>query len=111
MTIDRRPPDAKVLFELTSLGCDGKAKRVLSGYRPIYEICPDYWTSTHHEFIDCDGISTGYSARAHVWFISPDVYPHTLWVGRVLEVAEGSRVVGTATILDVLNPVLLQSAS
>ena len=56
--------------------------------------------------LDTERVSTGDEARAHVWFLTPDVYPHTLWVGRVLTVAEGSRPVGSATIVDVFNPVL-----
>jgi elongation factor Tu len=101
-----RPPDAKVMFRLTSPTFDGKEKRVRSGYRPVYDIRADYWTSTHHEFLNADEVVTGAEAPAHVWFITPDVYPHTLWVGRVLTVAEGSRPVGTATVLEILNPLL-----
>ena len=101
-----RPPDAKVKFYLTSLTSDGKERRVRSGYRPIYGVRPDYWTSTHHEFLDCDDVATGAEATAHVWFITPELYPHSLWVGRVLTVAEGARPVGTATVLEILNPLL-----
>ena len=101
-----RTPDAEVLFRLTSQTFDGKTKHVRSGYRPVYDIRSDYWTSTHHEFLDTDDVSTGQEARAHVWFITPEVYPHTLWTGRVLTVAEGSRPIGAATIIRVLNPLL-----
>ena len=88
------------MFRLT------REKPVRSGYRPVYDIRPDYWTSTLHEFVDTDEVATGAEAPAHVWFITPEVYPHTLWVGRVLTVAEGERPVGTATILEILNPIL-----
>jgi hypothetical protein len=85
---------------------DGKRKTVLSGYRPVYDIRPDYWTSTHHEFISANELSTGEETTAKVWFLTPEVYPKSLWVGRVLKVAEGSRQVGTATVEAVLNPIL-----
>ena len=107
MTSPSRPADAEVLLELTSLTREGKTKQVSSGYRPIYDVHPSYWTSTHHEFLCCDSVSTGQSAKANVWFLSPESYPNTLWIGRVLRVAEGSRIVGTATILAVHNPGLL----
>ena len=100
-----REPDAIVRFRLESLTLNGKRKTVLSGYRPIYDIRPDYWTSTHHEFTKAE-VSTGEETEAKVWFISPEVYPKSLWVGRTLRVAEGSRQVGTATIEAVLNPIL-----
>ena len=99
----QREPDAIVRFRLESLTLEGKRKTVLSGYRPIYDIRPDYWTSTHHEFTSVTELSTGEETTAKVWFLTPEVYPKTLWVGRVLRVAEGSRQVGTATIEAVLN--------
>ena len=94
------------MFRLTSLTLDGAERRVRSGYRPIYDIRPDYWTSTHHEFLDRDEAITGDEVPAHVWFITPEAYPHSLWVGRILTVAEGSRLIGTAKVLEILNPIL-----
>jgi hypothetical protein len=95
-----------VILEITASKLDGSVKRVLSGYRPIYDVRPDYWTSVHHEFAHGEEVSTGGRAIADVWFISPEAYPHSLWPGRVLNVAEGSRLVGKAVIEQVLNPVL-----
>ena len=43
-----RPPStahARVIFESTAARMDGSGKHVLSGYRPIYDVRPDYWTS------------------------------------------------------------------
>ena len=76
---------------------------MFSGYRPTYDIRPDYWTSVHHEFASDVGVSTGESAVADVWFITPEVYPHSLWPGRVLAVAEGHRIVGKATVQQVFR--------
>jgi hypothetical protein len=97
------PPDAIVLFELTSSTYDGKRKTVVRGYRPAYKIRPDYITSTHHEFLDRETVSTDEAAHAEVWFLSPEAYPKSLWVGRSLEVVEGSRVIGSAQVLEILN--------
>ncbi len=104
-----KPPDAIVTFELTSNRYDGKRKTVVCGYRPTYRIRPDYLTSTHHELIDLDVLSTGESCRAEVWFLSPEAYPKSLWIGRLLEVTEGSRPVGRAQVLEILNPELAGS--
>lgn len=106
----RRPPDAELLVRLDSLSHDGHPRRVYSGYRPQCAIRDDYQTSTHLEFIGTDGIATGQSAPAQVWFLTPEQYPHCLWIGRVLTLAEGSRVVGTATVLQVWNTDLLRPA-
>ena len=108
MSRPQTAPHAVVMFELTALRMTGEVKRVGSGYRPAYDIKPDYWTSVHHVFMEDREVATGEKARAEVWFLTPDVYPETLWVGRVLNVAEGSRKIGIATILEVHNEILLK---
>jgi translation elongation factor EF-Tu-like GTPase len=89
---------------------DGSVRRVISGYRPQYVVNSNYHTSVQHRFIDAESVSTGQKAKAEVWFITPDAYPRALWEGLVLDVAEGAKVVGRATILKVHNPLLLGSA-
>lgn len=107
MSAPARSHDAEVLFELTTTRLDGKVKQVFSGYRPEYDIRPNYSTCTHHEFDDETGAVAGKSVRARIWLLTPEVYPFTLWVGRVLKVSEGSRVVGRSTITEVTNNLLL----
>ncbi|MBL8310176.1 MAG: hypothetical protein JNL19_07130 [Burkholderiales bacterium] len=102
-----REPDAEVVFSLKATRADGKPKTAKSGYRPEYGIRPDYWTCTHHEFEEASGVSTGQSVNARIWFISPEVYPHTLWIGRQLVVREGARIVGSAIVVRVVNPLML----
>lgn len=101
-----RPPDLIVNFALTALRGDGSLKHVNSGYRPMYKVRHDYWSSAHHEFVDTTSVETGGQCLAEVWLLSPEAYPHTFWIGRRVEVAEGLRVVGTADILEILNPLL-----
>ncbi|WP_064745954.1 hypothetical protein ABU614_05290 [Lysobacter firmicutimachus] len=102
-----RAADARVRFELTGLGADGRRRRVLDGYRPHYRIRPDYHTSAQHRFLDATEVLTGESAEAEVWLLTPEHYPGTLWVGRRLDISEGARPVGFATVLEVFNPILL----
>lgn len=47
------------------------------------------------------------TARGTITFITPEAYPHCLWPGKALPILEGSRVVGQATVIAVLNPLLL----
>lgn len=105
------PAHLTVLFELTARTHSGNVKRVLSGYRPLYAIAPDLWTSTYHEFIGVPHVDTGERARAQVWLLAPEQYPGTLWVGRELKVAEGSRDVGVATVVAVHHPSLVREPS
>ena len=111
MTRPIRQPDLLVRFVLTALTYEGTLKLVRTGYRPAYQIRPDYWTSAHHEFSEASSITTGEQCLAEVWLVTPEAYPHTLWIGRVLDVAEGSRVIGQVEILQVLNPLLVADGS
>jgi translation elongation factor EF-Tu-like GTPase len=101
-------PDAEVMLELTASSSGGRLLHVISGYRPQYVVKPDYHTSVAHHFVGVDRVSPGERAKAEVWFMTPEVYPHSLWEGRRIEIAEGARRVGVATILKVLNPLLLK---
>src|SRR5476649_2671888 len=106
MTRPIRSPDLMVKFALTEHTIEGALKQVRSGYRPLYDVRPDYWSSAHHEFVDTDSVTTGEQSFAEVWLLSPEAYPQTFWIGRQLKVAEGSRVIGTAEVLQILNPSL-----
>ncbi|VVE17157.1 hypothetical protein PPN31114_02962 [Pandoraea pneumonica] len=106
-----RPPDLLVMFMLTALTHEGTVKHVRTGYRPIYEILPDYWSSAHHEFAEGRSLATREQCLAEVWLSTPEAYPHTLWTGRVLDVAEGARVIGQAEIIEVVNPLLVTDSS
>jgi hypothetical protein len=99
-------PDAEVVLRLTPAASGGKECAVRSGYRPTYAIRPDYLTSVNHELLDLFEIAPGSEGRAKVWFITPEVYPNTLWPGREIPVSEGTRVVGLALVMSVFNPVL-----
>ncbi len=101
-----RQPDAEVLLRLTATTVGGKEHSIISGYRPQYAIRCDYQTSVNHELIDVDNIAPGGEGRANVWFITPEVYPNSLWPGREITVLEGSHVIGTAKIIEIFNPIL-----
>lgn len=111
MTRPIRPPDLLVRFTLTALTHEGTLKQVRTGYRPVYKIRADYWSSAHHEFAEGGCVVTGGQCLAEVWMVTPEAYPHTLWIGRVLDVAEGSRVIGQSEIMRVLNPLLVVNGS
>jgi translation elongation factor EF-Tu-like GTPase len=101
-----RSADSEVVLHLIATADGGKERSILSGYRPNYAIRNDYLTSTNHELIDASELAPGTEGRANVWFITPEVYPHSLWPGREITVSEGSRVVGTAIVIHVFNPIL-----
>jgi hypothetical protein len=104
--VGERAADIEVVLELTPLSGGGVCRTVFSNYSPQYAVLDDYQTSARHQFLDGKAASTGRPARALVWLLTPEVYPSCLWVGRGLNVLEGSRIVGRATVVRILNPVL-----
>ena len=67
---------------------------------------PEYLTTGHHEYKQKDMVLPGESAETDIWFLTPEAYPQSLVAGQVIKVQEGSRLVGHAKILKVLNPIL-----
>lgn len=97
-----RTPDAEVLFRFNGT----RRNPAADGYRPAHRIREDYLTTGVHQYYGVSKVAPDGEARGTITFITPEVYPHTLWVGRVLDICEGERIVGTATVEKVLNPVL-----
>ena len=106
-----RAPDCEAIVTLRSTGAGGRARPAFTGYRPNHLILPDYNTSGVHEYLDADSIAPSKSGRARIWFLTPEVYPESLWIGKLINVQEGGKVVGEAEITAVLNPVLLGPGS
>lgn len=98
-------PDALVEVVFT-----GKDSPVMNGYRPHYKVKDDYLTTTHHWFIENGQALPNKSTQAFVKFITPEAYPHSLTSGMEIEIGEGAKVVGTATIQEVYNEQLLKNS-
>ncbi|WP_407364498.1 hypothetical protein HKW97_25055 (plasmid) [Pseudomonas luteola] len=101
-----RPADAEIILRLTPTNAGGKTWSIGSGYLPNFAVHDDYVTSVRIELLDLAELAPGDECRANIWFITPEVYPNTLWRNREIVVSEASRVVGKAIILAVFNPVL-----
>lgn len=77
------------------------------GYRPAHMVLPDLLTSGVHHYYEKDVAPFNESIKGTITFIQPDAYPNSMFVGKVISIHEGSRVVGYATVTKVLNPTLL----
>lgn len=97
-----KDPDVEVIFEFIGT----RSKPVFDGYRPMHLIKDDYLTTGVHHYYDVDNVPPNGTAKGTITFISPEAYPHCLWIGRKLNVQEGARIVGYATITQIFNPVL-----
>ena len=84
----------------------GRQSPAFTGYRPQHKVLDDYQTSGQHDYIDCEQIAPGGTGKAKITFITPDVYPQCLWIGREILIQEGSRVVGIALVTKIMNRTL-----
>jgi translation elongation factor EF-Tu-like GTPase len=101
-----RTHDIEGEFHILPTNLGGRRGPAFSGYRPAHKVHDNYLTSAQHEYVGVTQIAPGETAHAKVWFITPDIYPHCLWSGRVIDVQEGSRVVGRLTVTKILNKTL-----
>lgn len=97
-----RSPDAEVTFRFNGT----RRGPAADGYRPVHRILEGYLTTGVHHYYDVDRVAPDGEARGTITFITPEAYPKSLWVGKVLPIQEGERVVGTATVERILNSLL-----
>lgn len=105
-TMIAREPDIEAVVSLLPTASGGRRNPAFSGYRPAHRVRDDLLTSGVHEYLGVDRVLPGESAPATITFPAPEEYPGCLWEGRVLSVQEGGRVVGYATVTNILNPSL-----
>ena len=99
-------PDVLAMVTLLPADAGGRGVPTQSGYRPHHRLRGDYQTSGVHDYVGCSTLNPGETAEATISFLEPLAYLRSITKGDVIEISEGSRVVGHATILAVLNPVL-----
>lgn len=95
-------PDIEVRFELN----DVRHVPAPSGYRPAHRVREDYLASGVHEYYDTDRLYPNAAARGSITFLSPEAYPPCLGIGKRIDIQEGARIVGWATMLKIWNPLL-----
>ena len=102
-TIFDREPDVEVAFEFIGT----RKAPVADGYRSMHLVTGNYLTTGVHHYYHAQTIPPNGTAKGTITFISPEAYPHCLWVGKKINIQEGAKIVGYATILKVLNSNLL----
>ena len=97
-----RAPDVEVTFRFNGT----RQGPVWDGYHAPHRIREDHLSSGLHRYYGVKEVAPDGTARGTITFLSPEQYPGTMWVGRSIDICEGERVVGTATVEKVLNPIL-----
>ena len=103
-----RQPDIEAEVTFLSTADGGRSTPARSGYRPNHLVLPDYLTSGHHEYMGKEEVLPGEAAITEIWFLSPEQYPRSMHVGKVIRVQEGSRLIGHAKVLKIYNKALCE---
>ena len=95
-------PDVEAVFEFNGT----RKNPIYDGYRPSHLVVENYLTSGVHHYYDVPFVPSDGMTRGTITFISPESYPHCLWIGKKINIQEGERIVGHATITNIFNPIL-----
>lgn len=97
-----RSPDVEVIFEF-----NGTRKNPANdGYRPAHLVTDAYLTTGIHHYYGVESVAPNGTAKGTITFLSPESYPHCLWIGKKIRMQEGGRIVGYATVTRIYNPLL-----
>ena len=97
-------PDVEVVFEFN----DRRSNPAHDGYRPAHLVDDTYLTTGIHHYYDVSEVPPNGQAKGTITFLSPDAYPACLWIGKKINIQEGAKIVGCATITQIFNPLLEQ---
>ena len=95
-------PDVEVYFVFN----DVRKHPAHNGYRPAHLITNNCLTTGVHHYYDVEELAPNSSAKGTITFITPEVYPHCLWIGKTISIQEGEKIIGFATIIKIFNPIL-----
>lgn len=101
-TIFEQEPDVEVVFEFNGT----RMNPAHDGYRPHHLVNDTYLTTGVHHYYDMTEVPPDGTAKGTITFLSPEAYPACLWVGKKINIQEGERIVGYATITKIFNPIL-----
>lgn len=104
--IDLNNPDAVVVVTNTRYSKNPFGKN----YRGCCAIREDYLTSLCFQTLDGNDMLYEQPHRCFVNFLTPTVYPYTVWIGRKIELYEGKYHVGTMVVEEIKNPILDRNA-
>ena len=99
-------PDIEAIITFLGTNEGGRIYSCASGYRPAHLITDEYLTTGVHQYKDKIEVLPGESAIGTITFIAPEAYPHCLWEGKIINIQEGSRIVGYANVTKIFNDLL-----
>lgn len=101
-TILEKQPDIEVVFKFNGT----RKSSVVDGYRPAHLVTENYLTTGVHHYYQKSIVPPDGTAKGTITFLTPEEYPHCLWVGKEINIQEGERIVGCAVITKIFNQIL-----
>lgn len=98
------PADVEVIFKFNGV----RQIPARSGYRPAHDLGGGMVIGGIHHYFDVDEVAPDGTARGTIAFFTPEALTASIQCGMQFPIREGARVVGKATVVKVLNPVLKQ---
>lgn len=95
----RYHPDVEAEFRMNG----ARSTSASDGYRPDHAVTDDYLASGTHHYYGQREIAPDGTAIGTITFLTPEAYPHCLYVGKEIPIREGSKTVGTAVIRFIYN--------
>ena len=95
-------PDIEVIFEFNGT----RMNPAHDGYRPAHLVNETYLTTGVHHYYYVTEVAPDGKAKGTITFLSPEAYPSCLWIGKKINIQEGERIVGYATVTKIFNPIL-----
>ena len=95
-------PDIEVMFEFNG----NRKTPIFDGYRPAHLVKDKYLTTGIHHYYGTNIVLPNGSVKGTITFITPQFYPACLWIGKKINIQEGEKVVGYATVLKIFNDTL-----
>lgn len=95
-------PDVEVSFSFNGI----RQSPVADGYRPPHELIDGHLTSGIHRYYCKQAVNPDGTAEGTIRFLTPEFCPRSLWVGKEIPFYDDGKIVGTATVRLIFNPVL-----
>lgn len=96
------PPDVEAIFEFNG----ARKTAAADGYLTVHCVADDCFTTGIHHYYGVFSVPPDGKADGTITFLFPNAYPHSLWIGKRINIQEGYKVVGYATITKIFNPIL-----
>ena len=84
-------PDVEVIFEFNGT----RRTPACDGYRPAHLVTDNYLTTGIHHYYSVESVPPNGTAKGTITFLSPDFYPHCLWIGKKSAYKKASILLGT----------------